>query len=245
MEQLVFELAPPEPPRLSNFLPGRNAELVAALARFAIGGGGDPGLLIWGAPGAGKTHLLHAAIALATEQGVETQFHPGPAAVDSDPVRMEPLLVAIDRIDEADPAQAGRIFTLYNTLRQRGGRMLAASRLPLATLTLREDLRTRLGWGLVYEALPLADEEKPEALAAYARGRGFDLSSDVIDYLLRHGQRDMPSLLAALAALDRFSLAVKRPITVPLLKEWLQETLRWETPPNRPGETTNNAENPT
>jgi DnaA family protein len=231
LEQLVFELAPPEPPRLSNFLPGRNSELVAALTRFASGGASEPGLLIWGAPGTGKTHLLRAATALATEHGAETHFHEGPAAVDPDPARIRASLVAIDRVDEADPAQAGRIFTLYNTLRQRGGRLLAASRLPLATLTLREDLRTRLGWGLVYEALPLADEEKPEALAAYARGRGFDLSTEVIDYLLRHGRRDMPSLLAALAALDRFSLSAKRPITVPLLREWLQASLRWEVKP--------------
>jgi DnaA family protein len=70
-------------------------------------------------------------------------------------------------------------------------------------------------------------------LAAYARGRGFELSAEVIDYLLRHGRRDMPSLLAALAALDRFSLAAKRPITVPLLREWLQESLRWDTQPQQ------------
>lgn len=233
MEQLVFELAPPEPPRLSNFLPGRNGELVAALTRFASGAGSDPGFLIWGAPGVGKTHLLRAAMALATKHGVEAHFHEGPAAVDPDPARNRASLVAIDRIDEADPVQAGRIFTLYNALRQRGGRLLAASRLPLAALALREDLRTRLGWGLVYEVLPLADEEKPEALAAYARGRGFELSAEVIDYLLRHGRRDMPSLLAALAALDRFSLAAKRPITVPLLREWLQESLRWDTQPQQ------------
>jgi len=86
-------------------------------------------------------------------------------------------------------------------------------------------LRTRLGWGLVYEALPLADEEKPEALATYARQRGFDLSAEVIDYLLSHGRRDMPSLLAALAELDRLSLASKRAVTVPLLKQWLQQDL--------------------
>ena len=233
MEQLVFELAPPEPPRLSNFLPGRNGELVAALTRFASGAGSDPGFLIWGAPGAGKTHLLRAAMALATEHGVEAHFHEGPAAVDPDPAPNGASLVAIDRIDEADPVQAGRIFTLYNALKQRGGRLLAASRLPLAALALREDLRTRLGWGLVYEVLPLADEDKPEALAAYARGRGFELSAEVIDYLLRHGRRDMPSLLAALAALDRFSLAAKRPITVPLLREWLQESFRWKAQPQQ------------
>jgi DnaA family protein len=50
------------------------------------------------------------------------------------------------------------------------------------------------------------------------------LSSDVSEYLLHHGRRDLPSLLATLAALDRASLASKRPITVPLLKAWLKRT---------------------
>jgi len=80
----------------------------------------------------------------------------------------------------------------------------------------------------VYELLALEDDAKPAALAVYARSRGIVLSDDVIEYLLRHGRRDMPSLLATLAALDRHSLATKRPITVPLLKGWLQRELEWK-----------------
>ena len=224
LEQLVFELAPPEPPRLSNFLPGRNRELLAALADFVQGAGAEASFFVWGAPGAGKTHLLRAAVALAAESGLASRYCAQPTLIDADSAVPE-TLVAVDRVDEADAATAARIFTLYNALKQSGGRVLAASRTPLAALSLREDLRTRLGWGLVYEALPLADEEKPEALATYARQRGFDLSAEVIDYLLSHGRRDMPSLLAALAELDRLSLASKRAVTVPLLKQWLQQDL--------------------
>ena len=225
MEQLVFELADPEPPRLANFLVGRNAELVAILPSVVGATRSEPGLLVWGAPGAGKTHLLHASMALARERGAAARMFPEPEAVDANSKAAE--IVVIDRIDEASAAAAGRIFTLFNALKERGGRLIAASRTPLGLLPLREDLRTRLGWGLVYEVLPLADDEKPAALAAYARQRGFSLSADVIDYLLRHGRRDMQSLLGALAALDRVSLATKRPITVPLLKGWLQGELEW------------------
>jgi DnaA family protein len=89
----------------------------------------------------------------------------------------------------------------------------------------REDLRTRLGWGLVYEVTPLADEDKPGALSGYARRRGFAVPDDVIRYLLAHARRDMPALLGALAALDRHSLALRRPITVPMLREWLQRDI--------------------
>ena len=226
MEQLVFELADPEPPRLANFLVGRNAELVAILPSVVAGARSEPGLLVWGAPGAGKTHLLHAATALARERGIATRMFADPEAVSADDAAAAEIIV-IDRIDEASAAAAGRIFTLFNALKERGGRLIAAARTPLGLLPLREDLRTRLGWGLVYEVLPLADDEKPAALTAYARQRGFSLSAEVIDYLLRHGRRDMQSLLGALAALDRVSLATKRPVTVPLLKGWLQGELEW------------------
>ena len=222
MEQLIFELAPAEPPRLANFLPGRNRELVALLPRFVAGDIDETGLLLWGAAGSGKTHLLQAAMALAHEQSVAARWIADPGAIASLPIDGGDVLVVIDRADTADANAAAAIFTLYNALKQRRGRLIAASRTPLATLPLREDLRTRLGWGLVYEVRPLADEDKPAAMAAFADQRGFQLSSDVIDYLLRHGRRDLPSLLATLAALDRASLASKRPITVPLLKAWLQ-----------------------
>lgn len=228
MEQLTFELAPPEPPRWSNFLPGRNHELVSALERFIDGADGAPSFFLWGTPAAGKTHLLQAAVALATERGIPARYCAAPTALESDQESGPVELLALDRVDEADSAGAGRVFTLYNALKQRSARMLAASRTPLAALALREDLRTRLGWGLVYEVLPLLDEEKPSALAGYARQRGFELSPDVIDYLLRHGRRDMGSLIAAVAALDRLSLAAKRPITVPMLRDWLQARLTLE-----------------
>ena len=225
MEQLIFELAPAEPPRLSNFLAARNAELVASLPRFVAGNIDAAGLLLWGAPGAGKTHLLQAAIDSARQQGIAARWiaHPGEvfAAIDD----TAPLLV-IDRVDTADADAAAAIFTLFNAQKQRGGRLIAASRTPLAALPLREDLRTRLGWGLVYEVLPLADEDKPAAMVAFADQRGFQLSADVIDYLLHHGRRDLPSLLATLAALDRASLASRRPVTVPLLKTWLKRANR-------------------
>ena len=111
--------------------------------------------------------------------------------------------------------------------------MIAAAALPPARMPLRDDVRSRLGWGLVYEVLPLADEDKPLALATYARSRGFALADDVVAYLLAHGRRDMTSLMATLAALDRHSLASKRPITTPLLKEWLQRGLGFSR--RRPG----------
>jgi DnaA family protein len=228
MEQLIFELATPEPPTFGNFLTGTNRELVAALVRVAGGEGSETGLVLWGPPGVGKTHLLHATAAAARSRR-PVQFVAGPGALPDD--LPEPsAMVIVDRVDRADAQAQARLFTLYNALKSTGGSLVASADVPPARMPLRDDLRTRLGWGLVYEVLPLADADKPAALATYGRSRGFVLGDDVIAYLLAHGRRDMTSLVSTLAALDRHSLASKRPITVPLLREWMQRGLGLSDP---------------
>ena len=220
MEQLIFELATPEPQSFANFLPGRNEEAVATLTRLADGGIAETGVVLWGGPGVGKSHLLHAGIGAAASHR-PTLFCADCATVPGEPPGPR-ALVAVDNVDMADASQQGRLFTLYNALKASGGQLLAAAAVPPALMPLRDDVRTRLGWGLVYEILPLADHDKPAALAFYAKSRGVALPDEVIAYLLAHGRRDMASLLATLLALDRYSLAQKRPITLPLLRDWLQ-----------------------
>jgi DnaA family protein len=99
--------------------------------------------------------------------------------------------------------------------------LIASGNAAPAQLALRADLMTRLACGLVYQVHGLDDPEKVAALRCHAEARGFRLSPEVAAYLLRHAQRDMPSLLALLEALDRYSLETRRAITVPLLRELL------------------------
>lgn len=223
MEQLTFDLAAPAAPTFANFVAGGNAEAVAALARVAAGEVRETAVLVWGPPGAGRTHLLRAAVTAAVPRRCAT-FHADAASAPAEPPAPD-ALVAVDDVDRADPAAQGRLFTLFNRLQAGGGQLLAAAACPPARLPLRDDLRTRLGWGLVYEVAPLADADKPAALVRFARERGFRLADDVIAYLLAHGRRDMPSLVATLAALDRYALAGKRQVTVPLLRDWLQQEI--------------------
>jgi DnaA family protein len=231
MEQLIFELATPEPPAFANFVQGRNVEAWATLRRFAAGecGDGETGIVLWGAPGAGKTHLLRAAVGAAEAAGRDARYVAKPADVTA-AVSTPHAFIAVDQTDSADAAAQGRLFTLYNALAASHGQLAVATRSAPATLALRDDLRTRLGHGLIFEIAPLADADKASALAIYARERGFRLGNDVIGYLLAHGRRDMGSLVATLAALDRRSLSEKRPITVPLLREWLRREAGARTP---------------
>lgn len=222
-EQLILDLARPEPPTFANFVAGANREAVAAIEALAGGGSREAGVLLWGAEGAGKSHLLHAA-ATAAQRTRTVLYCASPRDVPVGTPDASALLV-VDAIDAAAASEQGRLFTQLNSLAAGHGQWLAAATAPPARLALREDLRTRLALGLVFEVTPLADADKPRALAAYARERGFRLSDDVIGYLLAHGRRDMPSLVAALTALDRHSLATRRMVTVPLLREWLQRDL--------------------
>lgn len=223
-EQLVLELKAPEPPTFASFVAGRNAEAVGVLERAAAGTLAERSVVLWGASGAGKSHLLAACVASARRLCRPAFSWSTPSEIDPG-APVAGALVAVDDVDRADADGAARLFTLYNALAERGGTFVAASALPPARLALRDDVRTRLSWGLVLEVLPLADDDKPAALAAYARSRGFALADDVIVYLLAHGRRDMSTLVATLAALDRASLAQKRPVTVPLLRDWLQRSI--------------------
>ena len=101
--------------------------------------------------------------------------------------------------------------------------MLAAGRVPPVDLGVREDLRTRLGWGHVFALAPLAEAEVRAALRREADHRGTFRSDEVMSYLLTRFARDLKHLMAQLDRLDEFSLSTQRPITVPLLKQMLAE----------------------
>jgi DnaA-homolog protein len=221
MEQLILELKKPEPPDFDNFVAGPNREVVAALRRLAAGDLTETGILVWGGAGVGKSHLLKAVVASAAAAGRPALYVASPALVNVESLPVTGI-VCVDAINRADEATQGALFTLYNRLAAGGGHLLASSSIAPARLTLRDDLRTRLAHGLVYEVAGLHDADKAQAIAAYAEERGFRLTREVIDYLLAHGRRDMATLVATLAALDRHSLATKRAITVPLLREWMR-----------------------
>ncbi len=207
MSQMLLGIAPEWEPSLDNFVAGRNAELLAALRDAQRGA-----VYLWGAPGSGKTHLLQAMVQRGRAAGLEGCYAQGA-------VPEAAAVVAVDDVEALDDVAQIALFELYNRMREQGGLLLVGGAQPPAHLSLRDDLRTRLGWGLVYQVQALSDDEKAEALCQHAGARGFELPPEVMQYLLRHGRRDLPSLLRVLDALDTHCLRLKRPASVPLLKE--------------------------
>jgi len=217
LSQLLLDIVPDWQPTLDNFVAGRNLELLSAL-RHALAGGSECSLYLWGEAGSGKSHLLQACVRAAAESQRSAVY-----AQDSVPQPAE--VVAVDDAESLDEAAQVELFDLYNRMRDSGGLLLVSGTQAPLHLKLRDDLRTRLGWGLVYQVHGLSDEEKAQALAQHAQSRGFALPTEVTQYLLRHGRRDLPSLMTVLDALDEHSLRLHRAPSVPLLKEILQQEL--------------------
>lgn len=194
--QLALPISPPPEPTLENFVPGANAELLARLRALAAGERVEAVLYLWGEPGSGRSHLLAASA--------------------------QPGLVIVDDVEQLDDAAQVALFNAINAARESGGTVLAAGNAPPAQLALREDLKSRLAWGLVYQVKPLSDAEKALTLHAEAQRRGLKLSDEVVWYLLTHVRRDLRSLIALLEHIDRASLEQRRAVTLPLVRELLR-----------------------
>ena len=207
--QLTLDLIKPAKPSLANFVVGRNAEVIATLS--AIARGKERFVYLWGEPGAGRSHLLHAL-------GGDSDQGEIPAL---DPRRH---MYVVDDVDRCSESQQQQLFVLLNEIRaDAAARFVGAGNTAPMHLNLRDDVRTRLAWGLVYQVHALSDAEKAQALSAHAASRGVTLPDDVIDYLLTHMPRDMRTLVAIVDALDTFAISTKKAMTVPLVRLWASE----------------------
>jgi DnaA-homolog protein len=221
MSQLLLDIAPDWQPTLENFVVGRNLELLSALRHALARSSSERSFYLWGEVGSGKSHLLQACVHAARRMQIAAIYAQGsvpPQAVDTGAA-----VVAVDDVERLDDTAQIGLFDLYNRIRDSGGMLLVSGKESPLHLKLRDDLRTRLGWGLVYQVHCLSDEEKAQALKQHAHERGFVLPVEVTQYLLRHGRRDLPSLMDVLDALDAHSMRLHRAPSVPLLKEVLQQ----------------------
>ena len=199
MRQLPLPISAAATPSLDNYVAGANAEALEGVRSLALGRLKETIVYLWGAQGSGRSHLLRAAAGA------------------------NPALVIADDVEALAEAAQQALFIAINAARDGGPAVLAAGNAPPAQLRLREDLRTRLGWGLVYQLKPLSDAEKALHLRSEALRRGLSLSEEVVRYLLNHLPRDLASLHAVLDRLDQHSLARQRAVTLALVRDALSK----------------------
>lgn len=224
MQQLLLDIAPyHRAPTLEHFISGHNNEALSAIRQLIHDPHSEPVLYLWGPAGSGKTHLLQAATQLAQSHEVASCYC-NADQVDAHTFNQDGF-VCVDNVESLSAEQQIILFSAINHAREGYGRLLCAGHAPPAQTGLRADLSTRLGWHLVYQLVPADETSTRTALQQRAWTLGFGLDIVLVDYLMRHWQRDLASLLTVVDQLDRLSREQRCPVTLPLLRKTLT-TLR-------------------
>jgi DnaA family protein len=228
-EQLTLDLYRYRSALFENYFSGGNGEVVEALRRL-VSKSEAQSVYLWGAPGTGKTHLLQAlCCAFMDATGAAVVYLPVKDALLHGPEVCEGMdsrqLVCVDDVDSVagNPHWEQTLFALYNRMRDRGHTLVVSGKSSPRESTLAlADLRSRLGWGLVYQLRALDDSDKRGLMIERARARGLELADDVAEYALRRLPRDIAGLCAFIDRVDKASLAAQRHVTIPFVRSLLE-----------------------
>lgn len=225
--QLVLDVGLHDGAVFEAFFPGGNAAALATLKAQAAGTG-ELQVLLYGVAGTGKTHLLQAACHGANRAGLTASYLPLADMPGVGAGVLEGLehvdLICIDdlQVVAGDADWERGLFNLINASRARGTRMIMAGTAPPTALGIGlPDLASRLSWGAVFRLQALDDADKLAVLRHRASRRGFELPEEVGRYLLNNCPRDLGSLIEILERIDRATLAEQRRVTVPFIKQLL------------------------
>lgn len=225
--QLPLGVQLPDTANFQAFQAQANVELLNAARNAAAGN--DIQLYLHGGRDVGKSHILQAACRQAAENGCRTAYLPLAELAEYGVAMLDGLadmdLVCLDDI----AAVAGErdweetLVGLIDARHANHKALITACHVPPTELSFElADLRSRLGWGLVYGVHEADDDDKHRLLVQRASQRGLTLSNSVAAYLMRHFGRDVPGLLETLDQLDRASLIAKRRLTIPFIKQVLE-----------------------
>ena len=222
MKQIALDIGMARGPTLAGFFAGPNEAALKHLQLWAGSPTRSPvPTYLWGDGGSGKTHLLKAVAESLREQGAVAGWLD--ASITEPPDFSENwAVVLLDDVHLYTAVQQHAAFNWFINAQSLQRGVLAAGALPPADLKLREDLRTRLGWGHVFQLQVLGEPERRAVLRQAADARGVFLGDEVMDFMLTRFSRDLGSLMQLLEQLDVYALQTKRAITIPLIKSMLE-----------------------
>ena len=207
--------------------------------RLADSSGTENLLYLYGPPGAGKTHLLMALgcalygtdtshIRYFSFKEVDRLYQGNYPPEEASKLATffsngRALLVDDIHLIPDNRHVRSELWQVFNDFYGAGRPIAIAGTLPPKELPHLDDhLVSRLLWGLVARMDVSDDESRRMIIGKLAADRQVRVPEDVVDYLLSHTRRDIPSLLAAFDAVLRHSLSSKRKITLRLVRETLE-----------------------
>jgi DnaA family protein len=223
MQQIALDIGLVPSASLDNFLTGPNEAALMHLRLWTSNALRSPvPTYLWGDTASGKTHLLKAVREALRSQGAQVGWID---ATVHEPPEFNPAwsAVLLDDVHLYTAVQQHAAFNWFINAQTEQRWVLGAGALPPADLQLRDDLRTRLGWGHVFALQVLTEPERRAVLRREADARGVFLSDDVMDFMLSRFSRDLGSLMQLLQQLDGYALSTKRAITIPLIKSMLEQ----------------------
>ncbi len=223
MRQIALDIGIARGPTLESFCAGPNEAALRHLQLWLGSPTRSPvPTYLWGPSGSGKSHLLKAVAQSLREQGALTAWLD--ASVQEPPLFNEGwAVVLLDDVDRYTAVQQHAAFNWFVHAQSLQRGVLAAGALPPADLALREDLRTRLAWGHVFQLQVLSEPERRAVLRQAADARGVFLGDDVMDFMLTRFTRDLGHLMHLLEQLDGYAMQTKRGITIPLIRSMLED----------------------
>ena len=222
MQQIALDIGLTPSASLENFLAGPNEAALTHLKLWTSNALRSPvPTYVWGENASGKTHLLKAVREALRSQGAQVGWID---ATVHEPPDFNPdwSAVLLDDVHLYTAVQQHAAFNWFINAQTEQRWVLGAGTLPPADLQLRDDLRTRLGWGHVFALHVLSEAERRAVLRQEADARGVFLGDDVMDFMLSRFSRDLGSLMLLLQQLDGYALSTKRAITIPLIKSMLE-----------------------
>jgi DnaA family protein len=226
--QLAFSFELREEATFTHFFSGKNQQLLTQLEATLLSNNADRIIYFWGNSGVGCSHLLQASCYRAQELGFSVAYIPLKQFSEFSPAILEGLeqipLICLDDLHQIAGQMQWEeaVFHLFNRVKETTSRLLiAAHASPAQAGFILPDLVSRLQWGLLFQVHELSDEEKLTLLKQRASARGFMLSNEVGQYLLRRCSRSMDVLTSVLEKLDRASLTHQRKLTIPFVKSVL------------------------
>lgn len=222
MDQLPLALRLNRNATFEGFSGAANAAAVAHVRAVAAG---ERRETVWlaGPHGSGKTHLLSAACRQAAEDGLRTMYLALDQADDPDLLTgLEQMdVLALDRVDCVAGKQGWEtaLFPLLNARLEHGGLLMSALIGPGDCGFTLADLASRAAAAAIYTLKSLSDEELLELVLRQAAQRGLEFDESAAAYLLNRLSRDPGELMRWLDRIDRYALAEKRRVTIPLLRD--------------------------